>query len=163
MEAEKWEEAVGIQDFYRIWVGFYRLATGYYRINGAGNRLLPHITASYRITFFIAAKRGRNSPQSQAELGTSLGNGVLGFWSIAMPTSGSGGGFWREKLRIFTHFSAVFHDFTHRTGPYLRDFTHFYGCEPFFKYREPKREAEEGTKRRNRHLPVDSRGRFGRF
>ena len=36
-----------------------------------------------------------------------------------------------KRGRVFTHFSAVFHDFPHRSGPYLRDFTHFYGYEPF--------------------------------
>jgi hypothetical protein len=36
-------------------------------------------------------------------------------------------GFTREKLRVVTHFSTIFHDFPHRSGPYLRDFTHFYG------------------------------------
>ena len=43
--------------FCRILGGFYRLATGSYRIIGRGYRLLPLITASYRITFFLAAKR----------------------------------------------------------------------------------------------------------
>src|ERR1700682_4824064 len=38
--------------FCRIGAGFYRLATGSYRIIGRSSRLLPHITASYRIMFF---------------------------------------------------------------------------------------------------------------
>jgi len=49
--ARKRQEAVGIRVFYRIRVGFHRIATGFYRITAAGNRLLPHITASYRIKF----------------------------------------------------------------------------------------------------------------
>jgi hypothetical protein len=52
---ERWEKAVGERGFYRIMEGFSRMATGCYRINAAGNRLLPHITASYRIKFFSRA------------------------------------------------------------------------------------------------------------
>jgi hypothetical protein len=70
---------LGTEAFCRIGVGFYRLATGYYRINDAGNRILPHITASYQITFFLAVKRGKNSPQSQAELGTIVGRAARNY------------------------------------------------------------------------------------
>jgi len=49
---ERWQEAVGIREFYRIRIGFYRLAPGCYRIILGFYRLLPLITASYRITFF---------------------------------------------------------------------------------------------------------------
>jgi hypothetical protein len=48
-------------DFYRIGAGFYRLATGYYRINAAGNRLLPRLTASYRINFFARGAREKQN------------------------------------------------------------------------------------------------------
>ena len=40
----------------------------------------------------------------------------------------------RKKLRVFTHFSTIFHDFTHRSWPWLRDFTHFYGYGFIFNH-----------------------------
>ena len=93
--------------FYRIGVCFYRISTGCYRINIGFYRLFPHLPASYRINFFAAKRIGESGVRR--------------------------GGIAREKLRVFAHFSTVFHGFTHRTGPYLRDFTHFYGLQPFLK------------------------------
>jgi hypothetical protein len=38
----------------------------------------------------------------------------------------------RAGEEIITDFSAVFRDFPHRSSPYLRGFTHFYGWDLFF-------------------------------
>ena len=83
----KWEKAVANR-------GFYRIGTRFCRINGEGDRLLPLITASYRIMFCWEME-----------------------WR-SIGVLGSGGcEIMREKLRVVTHFSAVFHDFPHRSGP----------------------------------------------
>jgi len=54
--------------------------------------------------------------------------GILEYWGRRPQESARAvGEIMREKLRIFTHFSAKFHESSHRSGPWLRDFTHFYG------------------------------------
>ena len=126
--------------FCRIVADFYRIATGSYRINGAGNRLLPHITASYRIMFFLRqAEPGynmetreprRNGDTETNGAGNQYGKGSVGVLESKAAGSGARDGRMQicaEELRVFTHFFTKFHDFTHRSGPYLRDFTHFYG------------------------------------
>src|SRR5882724_3454151 len=109
------------------WTGFSRLET-------ALTRLFPHKSTQVvdfprmcNVSIFWGG--ARNSRTS--------GRGMIGREMAKRslePRLGSQAcGIMQKKLRVFTHFSAVFHDFTHRTRPYLRDFTHFYGCDLFFR------------------------------
>jgi len=116
-EHRMWQEAVGIQDFYRIGVGFYRIAAGFYRINGEVYRFLPAITASYRINF--CGGRGEEAREPRRCRGTEAraawnqggGGGVREYWSIGEEAADID-----TRAKLFgkiTDFYAVFHDFPH--------------------------------------------------
>ena len=64
--------------------------------------------------------------QSQAGLGTSMGNGVLEYWSVGGDSGKCG------KVRIIARKSAKVHESSHRSGPWLRDCSHCYGWDSFF-------------------------------
>lgn len=120
-------------------------------LRGAKNRLGPPWPTFAHIDFFEAGfgtNEGNGllewwsigpSGVCQAVLGSKMGRaqradfrgkkcGFFGFPSPPRVGCPRGVVRWRET---WSHFSAVFHEFTHRSGPYLRDFTHFYGYEPF--------------------------------
>src|SRR5260221_11648339 len=73
---------------------------------------------SQRTTFGVKIQ----NPQNAAALPSNAALTAHGGWRE----------FARKKLRLFTRCFTIFHDFTHRSGPYLRDFTHFYGYDSFF-------------------------------
>jgi hypothetical protein len=106
-EGLKREEAVANRGFYRLGTGFCRVVTASCRVEFG---FLPRLAAYYRVlphnVFFAsqAAKRGLEP-----------------IWG------GSTGGFTRNKVRIVTGCYAKFHESSHRSGPWLRDVTHFHG------------------------------------
>jgi hypothetical protein len=95
---------------YRILAGFYRLATAYCRLAVGFYRLLPHITASCRIMICWEMEWW--------SIGVLRGSGV---------GKGVESGVSREKVRIFTRNFTKVRESSHRSGPWLRDVTHFYG------------------------------------
>jgi len=84
------------------------------RINAAATRFCPDKPASARINFFAPLLRSKATGSRQAG-------------QRFRSQKGNARGFLQEKVRVITHFFAIFHDFTHRSGPSFRDFTHFYG------------------------------------
>jgi len=59
--------------------------------------------------------------QSQAELGTRMGDGVLEYWSAGGDAKCYG------LLRIVSQKFTKVRESSHRSGPWLRDVTHCYG------------------------------------
>jgi hypothetical protein len=107
------------------WVGFF---TASCRVNFGFYRVLPHITACCRI-MFCWAMEPRYTPSGCARKRMP---GVLEYGSAGTKRTGSGEhGITRNKVRIITGCYAKFHESSHRSGPWLRDVTHFHGWDPF--------------------------------
>jgi len=102
--------------FCRIRVRFHRIATGYYRIIFGFYRLLPHITASYRINFFWRPS-GAGFRSQESEGGGPLLRSEAMEYSVGL--CGKNFGF----LRIFPRFSTILRTEQGRNYAILRIFT----------------------------------------
>ena len=137
--------------------GFCRLATACYRIKKDFYRMLPHITASCRITFFCGPSFAQQVMDGrQARLGSSMESGrTTGTqWhrgGAVREKSGAGRGssadFGGKKcgfLRIFPRFSTILRTEQGRICAILRIFT----GETLFLIRKPENEDDRNGKNR---------------
>jgi hypothetical protein len=113
----RWQEAVARHVFCRVGSVFYRII---YRILPPPGRFLPPVAASYRIRFFLRIKHSRILVRRM--IGRGMGQAEPAWEMESSPkwitgTMGAGSGEHGILRKKITHFSTVFHDFTHRSGP----------------------------------------------